>query len=352
MVEIHQVEKRFGPMVALHPTDLTVNQGEFFSLLGPSGCGKTTLLRMIGGFEEASGGDIRIAGQSVIGVPPARRRTNMVFQHLALFPHMSVRRNIAFGLEMRRLPDAEIRRKVEEALAMVQMTQFGDRPVDALSGGQKQRIAIARALVNEPAVLLLDEPLSALDLQLRIQMQAELRRLQRATGSTFIFVTHDQEEAMTMSDRIAVMQAGRVLQLGTPREIYHRPEHRFVAEFIGHSNFLPAKVLGAGADGLVDLDCDGMRFRGVAARPVVTGAAVSVAIRYEAVSLAGVEEDGIAATLDMTTFAGAVVRMDLVLANGLAMTAEMPASFDQPDLTRGSTFRLRWQPQAALVLAD
>ncbi|TDR92910.1 ABC transporter ATP-binding protein [Enterovirga rhinocerotis] len=353
MVDIRRLEKRFGSAVALHPTDLVVRQGEFFSLLGPSGCGKTTLLRMIGGFEQPTSGDIVIAGESVVHLSPAKRRTNMVFQHLALFPHMSIRENIAFGLEMKRVPAATVRSKVDDALAMVRMESFADRPVEALSGGQKQRIAIARALVNEPAVLLLDEPLSALDLQLRIQMQSELRRIQRSTRSTFIFVTHDQEEAMTMSDRIAVLQAGHIVQMGTPRQIYHRPESRFVAEFIGHSNFLPGTVTGLGVGGEVRLEHRGVSYDAISHRPLSLGDEVSVALRYEAISvLPGTDTRGLPATLELATFAGPTIRLDLRLENDVSIKAETPASNEPPDLSPGARFRVDWAPTTALVVGE
>jgi spermidine/putrescine transport system ATP-binding protein len=200
-VAIRGITKRFGAVTALDAANLDIKRGEFFSLLGPSGCGKTTLLRIIGGFEQPTNGELLIAGRNVLDDPPHRRRTNMIFQHGALFPHLSVARNVAFGLEMKRMPKAEITRRVADALDLVRLGEYGERGVDQLSGGQRQRVALARALVNEPEVLLLDEPLSALDLRLRLQMQEELRRIHRATGSTFIFVTHDQGEAISMSDR-------------------------------------------------------------------------------------------------------------------------------------------------------
>jgi spermidine/putrescine transport system ATP-binding protein len=249
-VEVRDVTKRFpGPsgrpgseVVAVDNVTLRVRDQEFFSMLGPSGCGKTTTLRMIAGFEHPTAGEIYIHGRPMGLTPPYQRNTNMVFQNYALFPHMTIARNVAFGLEMRKVPKDEVGRRVEEVLGMVRLPDFGPRRPNQLSGGQQQRIALARALVNHPEVLLLDEPLGALDLKLRKEMQLELKTLQQEVGITFVYVTHDQEEALTMSDRIAVMHGGRVLQVGTPTEIYERPNCRFVADFIGESNFLEGTV--------------------------------------------------------------------------------------------------------------
>jgi spermidine/putrescine transport system ATP-binding protein len=242
MLEIRGLAKDFSGVPALHPTDLKIQEGEFFSLLGPSGCGKTTLLRMLGGFERPTSGEIFLDGKQINLDSSDRRPFNMVFQRYALFPHLSVRDNIAFGPKMKRLPASEIQSRVDEALSLVKMQGFETRGIGTLSGGQQQRIALARAIVNRPRVLLLDEPLSALDLKLRQQMQVELLALQRRLKHTFIFVTHDQEEALTLSDRIAVMNAGRVEQLGNPREIYDRPKSRFVAGFIGTINSFLVEV--------------------------------------------------------------------------------------------------------------
>ena len=250
-LDVQAITKRFGAVVAVDAVSFTVRAGEFFSLLGPSGCGKTTTLRAIGGFETVDAGEILIGGRPMGRLPPNRRETNMVFQRLALFPHYSVFDNVAFGLRMRRLPAAEVGRRVAEALARVELGDLGARRIGELSGGQQQRVALARALVNEPRVLLLDEPLSALDLKLRLQMQEELKGLQRSLGTTFIYVTHDQGEALAMSDRIGVMADGRLEQVGTPLEIYERPATRFVAGFIGDANLVDAVVEGVDGDGLV-----------------------------------------------------------------------------------------------------
>lgn len=237
---IERVDRHFGEVVAVDKVDLDIAAGEFVTLLGPSGCGKTTLLRMVAGFETPSGGTIRLDGEEITGTPPEARHINMVFQRYALFPHLNVAGNVGFGLDNVGLRGSEKARRVAEALEMVDLASYGDRRIDALSGGQQQRVALARALVNEPSMLLLDEPLSALDRQLRLRMQIELRALQHRLGISFLFVTHDQEEALTMSDRIVVMNGGRVEQIGTPEEIYLRPESHFVASFVGENNLVPA----------------------------------------------------------------------------------------------------------------
>ena len=250
-IAARSVSKIFGSgAAAVHALDnvsITIREGEFFTLLGPSGCGKTTLLRLIAGFEFPSAGEILLSGENIAALPPNKRPVNTVFQSYALFPHMSVAQNIAFGLEMLGRSKGEVRDTVADMLRLVRMEELKDRSTSQLSGGQQQRVALARALAPRPKVLLLDEPLSALDLKLRKQMQIELKRLQLETGITFIFVTHDQEEALTMSDRLAVMSAGRVLQVGTPREIYDRPSSRFVASFIGETNFLEGDLVECNA---------------------------------------------------------------------------------------------------------
>ena len=241
-VEINNITKKFGEVVAVDDVSIKIRDGEFFSMLGPSGCGKTTTLRMIGGFELPTAGTVSIMGERQGFKPPYQRPVNTVFQNYALFPHMTVAQNIAFGLEMQKVPKDEIESRVQEMLDLVQLPKMGRRKPKQLSGGQRQRIALARALINHPKVLLLDEPLGALDLKLRKDMQLELKAIQQRVGITFVYVTHDQEEAITMSDRIAVMNDGKVLQLGTPEEIYEHPANLFVADFIGESNFIPGIV--------------------------------------------------------------------------------------------------------------
>jgi spermidine/putrescine transport system ATP-binding protein len=249
-VRLVDVVKKFGDVAAVDHIDLEVHDGEFFSLLGPSGCGKTTTLRMIGGFEEPTSGLIELHGQDVTWLPPYRRNVNTVFQNYALFPHLTIYENVAFGLRRKKVKDGEIKRRVGEMLALVELAGFEKRKPTQVSGGQAQRIALARALINGPSVLLLDEPLGALDLKLRKQMQLELKRIQQEVGITFIYVTHDQEEAMTMSDRIAVMNRGRYEQLADPETLYERPATRFVAGFLGISNLLRGTVVDR-SDGYV-----------------------------------------------------------------------------------------------------
>jgi spermidine/putrescine transport system ATP-binding protein len=246
-VRLVQVAKRFGEITAVDNIDLEVEDGEFFSLLGPSGCGKTTTLRMIGGFEQPTSGLIELQGQDVTWLPPYQRNVNTVFQNYALFPHLTIYETVAFGLRRKKVKDGEVKSRVHEMLALVELPGFERRKPNQISGGQAQRVALARALINRPAVLLLDEPLGALDLKLRKQMQVELKRIQQEVGITFIYVTHDQEEAMTMSDRIAVMNRGHYEQLGDPQSLYERPATRFVAGFLGVSNLLPGRL--AGSDG-------------------------------------------------------------------------------------------------------
>jgi ABC-type Fe3+/spermidine/putrescine transport system ATPase subunit len=241
MLELRALSKRFQSLRAVDDVSLSIQDGEFFALLGPSGCGKTTLLRMIAGLEIPSAGEIHHDGRRIEALEPNERHFNMVFQRYALFPHLTVAENVAFGLRMKKVEASEIRTRVEEALALVRLAGFEDRRIGTLSGGQGQRVALARALVNRPRILLLDEPLSALDLKLRQQMQVELLSIQRRLGHTFIFVTHDQQEALTLSDRVAVMNAGKVEQLGSPREIYDSPKTEFVASFIGTTNLVPAE---------------------------------------------------------------------------------------------------------------
>ncbi|EIP97893.1 spermidine/putrescine ABC transporter ATP-binding subunit [Opitutaceae bacterium TAV1] len=243
MIEINGVTKRFGSFTAVNRVSLQVHAGEFITLLGPSGCGKTTLLRLLSGFEHPDEGSIRIAGEDVTHHAPYRRNINQVFQGYALFPHMTVRQNIAFGLRMQKLPEAEIRPRVAEVIDLMALAGFEERKPHQLSGGQRQRVALARAIVPRPSVLLLDEPLSALDAKLRQQMRVELKRLQKHLGLTFVFVTHDQEEALTLSDRIAVLNNGRLEQLGTATEIYHEPRTAFVADFIGEANLIEAEMV-------------------------------------------------------------------------------------------------------------
>jgi len=283
-VEAGGLVRRFGAVTALDQVSLTVRRGEFFSLLGPSGCGKTTLLRLIAGLDLPDSGWLKIAGADALGVPAYRRPVNTVFQSYALFPHLDVWNNVAFGLRMKRVPREAVQVRVQRALELVQITDLAERHPAQLSGGQRQRVALARAVVNEPAVLLLDEPLGALDLQLRRQLQVELRALQRRLGLTFIHVTHDQDEALTMSDRVAVMQAGRIVQLGPPAELYARPRTRFVASFLGECNLLSGTAHGD--DPVIETPLGRLRVASfIPVAPILDPSRVTLAIRPERVRL-------------------------------------------------------------------
>jgi spermidine/putrescine transport system ATP-binding protein len=304
-IEVRSLTKIFGSgaqeVRALDDVSLAIARNEFFTLLGPSGCGKTTLLRLIAGFEQPTNGQILLGGQDIAPMPPFRRPVNTVFQSYALFPHMTVAQNVAFGLEMQGWDRSRIDARVAEMLELVKMAQLGDRRPLQLSGGQQQRVALARALANQPKVLLLDEPLSALDFKLRKEMQVELKRLQRETGITFVFVTHDQEEALTMSDRVAVMSDGEVQQAGSPDEIYERPVNRFVADFIGETNFLEAQV-----------EARGERYR-VAGGAVLSGrdphghgegAKVTLALRPERADLTDAAGEGLSGRVERVVYFG------------------------------------------------
>src|SRR5947208_10555843 len=258
-LEVRELTKRYSPQVSVGPISFDVHEGEFFSLLGPSGCGKTTTLRCIAGFETLSGGSIRVGGERLDDKPPHRRDVGLVFQNYALFPHLTVFDNIAFGLRLRRVPKAEIADRVDRVLQLVDLAVMTARFPAQLSGGQQQRVAIARSLVLEPRILMFDEPLSNLDFKLRLQMREELRNLQRRLGKTSIYVTHDQTEALALSDRIAVLSHGRIEQIGTPDEIYERPASVFVAEFIGSSNLLPVRIVERGGDATLVVTEGGLR---------------------------------------------------------------------------------------------
>ena len=320
-VELDGVTRRYGEIDAVQAVTLRIEEGEFFSLLGPSGCGKSTTLRMIGGFDQPSAGEIRIRGTRVNEVPPHRRPTNMVFQQLGLFPHLTVFDNVAFGLRLARIGRAEIARRVGRQLEIVNLAGYEQRFPDQLSGGQQQRVAIARALANEPSVLLLDEPLGALDLRLRQRMQVELKEIQRRLGTTFVYVTHDQAEAFTMSDRIGIMQAGRLEQVDTPRAIYRSPASEFVADFVGETNLLRGQVVALdGAAALVE--AMGLRLT-IDSAGLAPGQALLLSLRPEHVRL--LPEPGTnAAVVRNVTFQGASVLYALATPGGGTLLARVP----------------------------
>jgi spermidine/putrescine transport system ATP-binding protein len=326
-VALVALTKKYGDVVAVDGIDLDIAGGEFFSLLGPSGCGKTTTLRMIAGFERPSSGRVVLNGADVAETPPHRRNVNTVFQHYALFPHLSVHDNVAFGLRFQDVSSQETRRKVGEALALVRMEGFEKRKPTQLSGGQQQRVALARALVLSPQVLLLDEPLGALDAKLRKALQIELKSLQQAVGITFVYVTHDQEEALTMSDRLAVMSEGRVDQLGTPQEVYEQPASAYVADFLGVSNLMDATVVGADSPGSARVKlADGIELVCRADNGEIAGDA-KVVIRPERVELQPAGETGancIPATIARIVYMGPVIQVVLELPTGQQILASVP----------------------------
>ncbi|MGZ9161330.1 MAG: ABC transporter ATP-binding protein [Candidatus Limnocylindrales bacterium] len=343
-IRLIDLEKRFGGIRAVDCVSLDVRPGEFFSLLGPSGCGKTTTLRMIGGFEMPTAGRIMLRDRDVTRDPPDKRPVNMVFQQYALFPHLDVADNIGFGLRRKKVDRAEITRRVGEALELVRLEGFGERKPTQLSGGQQQRVALARALVNRPNVLLLDEPLGALDLKLRRQLQLELKRIQAEVGITFVYVTHDQEEALTMSDRIAVMHAGNVEQLGTPEELYERPTTRFVADFIGSTNLIRGVVE---ADGSVRLS-SGEVVR-IVHDGLVTGSDLEVSIRPESIELVPLDTPGaLRGQVEMAAYLGTNMSYQVRTAGGLLLSVLM--SKTGPRLPVGNDVAVTWPPSEALVL--
>ncbi len=344
-VRLERVSKRFDDLVAVDDVTLDVPQGSFFALLGPSGCGKTTTLRMIGGFEAPTSGRIELGGREVTGLPPYKRDVNTVFQSYALFPHLTVFENVAFGLRRRGVRGQELKRRVHEALELVALPEAAERKPRQLSGGQQQRVALARALVNRPRVLLLDEPLGALDLKLRRQMQLELKRIQHEVGITFVHVTHDQEEAMTMADTIAVMNRGRIEQLGSPDELYERPRTAFVAGFLGASNLLSGTAAG---DGLVRLDGGG-QVR-VAAALAGRSGRVAVGVRPEKIRLGAVEENRLAGRVDEVAYLGVATQYVVATDHGPIQVYVQNADRSARAAAPGDGVILSFSPDAAFVI--
>jgi len=356
-IEARGLSKTFGAgqdaVHALDDVSLTIRENEFFTLLGPSGCGKTTLLRLIGGFEQPSAGDVFLRGQPLTGLPPFKRPINTVFQSYALFPHLTVGQNIAFGLEMLGRPKEERAARVEQMLALVKLQGYANRKPAQLSGGQQQRVALARALASQPKVLLLDEPLSALDLKLRKEMQIELKRLQTETGITFVFVTHDQEEALTMSDRLAVMEAGQILQIGSPTEIYEHPQRRFVADFIGETNFLEARIEAAGSGAVARLACGGALALNGHAGAAASGEPVTLAVRPERAVIAAAGAEGLPAKVGAVVYLGTDTTYHLTLADGTPFVVRTQNSAGaRLDLASGAAVTVQIAPAAIQRLAD
>ncbi|HEY5724768.1 MAG TPA: ABC transporter ATP-binding protein [Methylomirabilota bacterium] len=353
IIEIQGVTKRFGAVTAVDRVDLTVADGELFTLLGPSGCGKTSLLRLLAGFYQPDAGTIRFGDRVVNGLPPYERRIGMVFQNYALWPHMTVADNIGYGLRLRKLAAPELQARLGEGLRKVNLTGFEARYPGQLSGGQQQRVALARALVLNPDILLLDEPLSNLDAKIRVQVRAEIRRLQQELRITTIYVTHDQEEALSLSDRVAVMRDGRVLQVGPPKELYERPRTRFVADFVGTNNLVPGDVQGGGGPGDLVVSTARGPLRAVASG-AVSGRCV-LAVRPENVVLgapgAG-EGNRVDGRVSLVSYLGNTLRYDVQTAPGLVLKADIRDPWHHEPLPVGRPVTLHFPPSVTLAVSD
>ncbi|MGH7373958.1 MAG: ABC transporter ATP-binding protein [Candidatus Rokuibacteriota bacterium] len=356
IIEIHGVVKRFGAVTAVDSVDLTVADGELFTLLGPSGCGKTTLLRLLAGFYQPDAGTIRFGDRVVNGLRPYERRIGMVFQNYALWPHMTVKDNICYGLRLRRLPAAEVQARLHEVLRKVNLLGFESRYPGQLSGGQQQRVALARALVLNPDILLLDEPLSNLDAKIRIQVRAEIRRLQQELRITTIYVTHDQEEALSLSDRVAVMRDGRALQVGPPKELYERPRTRFVADFVGTNNLVPGEVQGRdaaarGGELLVDTALGPLR---AIADGAISGRCV-LAVRPENVAVGAApagEGNRVTGRISLISYLGNTLRYDVETEPGLVLKADIRDPWHHDPLPVGRPVTLSFPPSVTLAVSD
>ncbi|MFO1541061.1 MAG: ABC transporter ATP-binding protein [Chloroflexota bacterium] len=369
-MSLEGVSRRFGRVTAVDDVWLEIREGEFFSLLGPSGCGKTTTLRMLAGFERPDRGTIRLRGRDVTETPPERRDTNLVFQHYELFPHMTVAQNVGYGLRLRKVREPERSARVREALRVVRAEELAERGARQLSGGQQQRVALARAIVNRPAVLLLDEPLSALDVQLRRQMQLELKAIQHALGTTFVYVTHDQEEALLLSDRIGVMHGGRLVQVATPRELYTRPADAFVADFVGSLNAIDGRIVAV-QDGVATIEPDPFpavdgaaaditapRLTAAVPPGVGPGTRVRAAIRPERVRIVGPDAASaggsdatlLAGSVTTSTYLGAVTQLTISVPGLPPIVATGMSDGRLDAITTGTPVRLGWEPDAAFVL--
>jgi spermidine/putrescine transport system ATP-binding protein len=356
IVRLQKLCKHFGDVVAVDNIDLAITAGEFVTLLGPSGCGKTTTLRMIAGLEKPTSGSVFLEGQDVTHTPPEKRPVNMVFQAYALFPHLSIAENIAFGPRIKKWPEQEIRQGVEEMLRLVQLEGFGSRKPSQLSGGQTQRVALARALINRPKVLLLDEPLGALDLKLRKAMQLELRAIQTRLGMTFVYVTHDQEEAMVMSDRIVLMNKGDIEQIGTPTDIYNHPTTEFVSQFIGEANLFEGKVTALSGEWM-QIDVGGLMLTTPVEHTVGVGQPVVISVRPERVTVYAYIEDAprgwdnvFAGEMENAVFLGPTARYQIRLSNGDSVTADRTTTDGSLDYKAGQQVYVGWESMNNVVL--
>lgn len=370
ILELNQIRKSFGKTEVLKGISLEVKKGEFITFLGSSGCGKTTTLRIIAGLEQPDGGSVMLEGQDVTRVAPDKRDVNTVFQNYALFPHMNVFQNVAYGLKIRKVPKEEIQKRVMESLELVQLSEYAKRKPSELSGGQRQRVAIARAVINNPKVLLLDEPLGALDLQLRRQMQLELKRLQKKLGITFIYITHDQEEAINMSDRIVIMKDGQFIQVGTPDEVYNHPKTSFVAQFVGNANIVNGVVEALG-DGVAAVriytpnrkeksegnpEDYAVNHTGVAYVPfeeddsLQIGDTIAIAVRSENILLGASKKNGLRAVVKEKSFAGGLLRLTLVLPNGKELVASRHGI--NYEIEEGESITIGWDTNMAVIVED
>jgi iron(III) transport system ATP-binding protein len=350
-IGLRGVVKRFGGVTAVDGATLDIADGELFTLLGPSGCGKTTLLRLVAGFYAADRGEIWFGERRVDGLPPYERNIGMVFQNYALWPHMTVRGNVTYGLRLRRLPRAEVEARLAAGLRKVNLSGLEDRYPGQLSGGQQQRVALARALVLNPDILLLDEPLSNLDAKIRVQVRGEIRTLQRELGITTVYVTHDQEEALSLSDRIAVMRDGRVLQVAAPKALYERPVNRFVADFVGTNNFVPGRVAAAGPDAVaVDTALGTLRARPSPA--LGAGDRCVVAVRPENIALGAAADNRVDGRIALAAYLGTTLRYDVATAAGLVLKVDVGDPWHHEVLPPGTAVTAGFPASVALTLAD
>lgn len=350
-LSVRNIIKRFGKFTAVDNVSFDVPEGSFFSILGPSGCGKTTLLRMIAGFEEPTSGVLEIRGKNMLGVPPNRRPVNLVFQHLALFPMMDVAENIGFGLKRRGVSAPEIKKKTETMLERVGLPGYGIKQINQLSGGQKQRVAIARCLVLEPSVLLLDEPLGALDLKLREQMKVELKKLQAKVGTTFIYITHDQSEALVMSDQVAVMNHGRFEQVDTPQNLYGNPDTPFVAQFVGDNNKWRGKVTQSNSDEVLIETDEGYSFHTKAHSSCPAGSTVDLFLRPEAMRIEPQQTEGLNVfdvTVKAILFDGANSRLLTVTKEDHELVVTLPQNHEFDHIVEGDAISVGWHPDSGI----